>query len=143
MRMNRDKIGVANSVISKLETMGFRAALIPFSSIEQITKIYSTYAESNNAPFSAKDWFLSMQPPDIPFKPLSFLVIAFQSHEGEISLRFNGKKVLLPIPPTYLDGSTKHRLNEILNPDTYGFQLAEAKAVSLKLLAVLSGLGKY
>ena len=141
--MENENIDAANSVTMYLGAMGFRAALIPFASIEQITKIYNAYVESENAPFSIKDWFLSKQPPDIPFKPLSFLVIAFQSPAGEISIKYKGKEVLLPIPPTYLDDPIKHRLNEILKSATDGYQLAEAKAISLKLLAVLSSLGKY
>ena len=143
MRISNETMEIPDSVLSKLETEGFRAALIPFSTIEQIMQIYNNYTESENAPFSTKEWFLSMQPPDIPFKPLSILVIAFQSPAGEISLIHGGKRVLLPIPPTYLDGSTVHRLGETLKSVASGYQLAEAKAVSLKLLAVLSGLGKY
>lgn len=123
--------------------MGFRAALIPFSCIAQIKKIYSDYTESENAPFSAKDWFLSKQPPDIPFKPLSFLVIAYQSPEGEIGIRYKGEEYVFPIPPTYLDDSTSQRLGEVLKSAAEGRQLAKTEGISLKLLTVLSGLGKY
>ena len=143
MSMNNGKMCAADLVITELETMGFRASLIPYASIERITKIYNAYAESENTPFSTKEWFLSKQPPDISFEPLSFLVVAFQSPEGEIHLKYKGKELLLPIPPTYLDESTMQRLNETLKTVSDGCRLAEVKAVSLKLLAVLSGLGKY
>jgi len=141
--INHGGKNAGTSVIKELEAMGFRAALIPSSSIEQIIKIYDAYTESECSPFNVKDWFFSKQPPDISFKPLSFLIIAFQSPEGSIHLKYNDRVFSLPIPPTYLDGSTKQRLGEILKKAAVDYQLAEAKAISMKLLAVLSGLGKY
>ena len=133
----------ADSVTMRLEAEGFRAALIPFSCIAQIKSIYCNYTESENAPFSAKSWFLTGQPPDIAFKALSILIVAFQSPAGELILSRNGKEITLPIPPTYLDESTVNRLCEVLVSATDGYQLTEVKAVSLKLLANLGGLGKY
>jgi len=135
--------GVGNVIVKELKKAGFMAALIPISVLEKIKEIYNTYAESENAPFSTREWFFSKQPPDLPFEPQSFLVVAFQSPGGEIRLRYKGKDVLLPVPPAYLDESVKQRLRKILDSAADGFQLAEAKAISLKLLAVLSGLGKY
>ena len=139
-----DTVNTADLVVQKLETAGFRAALIPFSCIKQITAIYDAYVEnSGNLPFSLKENFRSNQPPDTAFEPLSFLVIAFHSSEGEIRLRHNGKEISLPIPPTYLDDSTMQRLDETLKQAVDGWQLARVKGISLKLLAVMSGLGKY
>jgi len=144
MCANNKEMNIADSVILKLETAGFRAALIPFSCIEQITKIHDTHVDnSENTPFNIKNRFHSNQPPDITFEPLSFLVIAFQSSEGEVCFNYKGKKISIPIPPTYLDDSAKRRLNEALKLAAENYQLAGAKGISLKLLAVLSGLGKY
>ena len=147
--MNNEKRGATDSVIKDLEINGFRAALIPYSSIEIIRKIFDSYPEREDTPFSIKEWFLSKQPPDIAFEPLSFLVIAYQSAEGEMRLSHKGKEVLLPIPPTYLDGSKQQRLDEVLKEaangwnSKNGYQISKAKGISMKLLAVLSGLGKY
>jgi epoxyqueuosine reductase len=141
--MNNEKVGAGDSLVAKLEANGFRAAFLPYACIEQITDIYNEYAENADAPFRTKEWFLSAQPPDLPFEPLSILVIANQSPGGEISLSYNGKEVLLPIPPTYIDESINKRLSEALELILKDYQRAEAKAVSLKMLAVLSGLGKY
>jgi len=140
----REKLNTADSVTMKLETEGFHAALIPFSCVEQITKIYNIHADnSENTPFNIKNWFYSNQPPDITFKPLSFLIIAFQSPEGELCLNYKGKEISIPIPPTYLDDSIKQRLNDTLKFSADSCQLAAVKGISLKLLAVLGGLGKY
>ena len=140
--MTNDKNSTA-SVISRLEAEGFRAALIPFSCIEQIKNIYRSYEESENAPFSAKSWFFCEQPPDITFKALSILIVAFQSQAGELILKHRGNEISLPIPPTYLDDFTVKRLVEVLGNVTDGYMLKEVKSISLKLLAVLGGLGKY
>ena len=141
--MNNEKVGAGDSLVAKLEANGFRAAFLPYACIEQITDIYNEYAENADAPFRTKEWFLSAQPPDLPFEPLSILVIAYQSPGGEMSLSYKGKEVLLPIPPTYIDDSIKKRLSEVLESILKYYQRAEAKAISLKVLAVLSGLGKY
>ena len=143
MSVNDDKNRVGDQVLAELEAEGFRAALIPFSCIEEITRAYNEYVENENSPFLIKEWFHSGQPPDLPFTPLSFLVIAFQSPGGEMSLICDGKEIALPIPPTYLDGSTTRRLNDVLANAVKDRQLAEVKAISLKMLSVLSGLGKY
>jgi len=139
-----DTLNTSDLVIQKLEVAGFRAALIPFSCIKQIMAIYDAYVEnSGNLPFSLKENFFSNQPPNIAFEPMSFLVIAFQSSEGEIRLRRHGKELSLPIPPTYLDDSIMQRMDEVLRQAVDGWQLVRVKGISLKLLAVMSGLGKY
>ena len=139
-----DTVDSADRVIQKLEAAGFRAALMPFSCIKQIMVIYDAYVEnSGNLPFSLKEGFRSNQPPDTAFEPLSFLVVAFQSSGGEIRLKHKGEEISLPIPPTYLDESTMQRLDETLKQAADGWQLAKVKGISLKLLAVMSGLGKY
>jgi len=126
--MDDEKTSMAGSVIKELEEAGFRAAFIPFSCIDLITSIYNTHVDnSENTPLNIKEWFRSNQPPDILFTPASFLVIAFQSPEGELCLKHKGKKVKIPIPPAYLDDSTKQRLNEPRNLTLDGCQLAEEK----------------
>ena len=134
MCVNNEKLIKTDSVIMKLEAAGFRAALIPFSYIEQITKIHDTHADnSENSPFNIKNWFHSNQPPNITFEPLSFLVIAFQSPEGEVCFNYKGKEVSIPIPPTYLDDSTKQRLNETLKLVSNDYQLTGVKGISLNI----------
>ena len=141
--MDIKDMSAAAMITDKLKAAGFRAAFLPFSSIELIKQIYEGYSESESAPFSAKDWFLSKQPPDTPFEPLSILIVAFQSPGGEIHFKHEGIDFSLPIPPAYLDDSTIQRLGEQLISAADGYQLAKVSAISLKLLAVLGGLGKY
>jgi len=131
-------------LIEQLKNAGFRAALLPFSYMKQILQVFDTYIDnSDKTQFNIKDWVLAHQPPKIAFTPLSFLVIAFRSSAGEICLNHKGKEISIPIPPTYLDDSIKTRLADTLKPIQQDYQLAKTEGVPLKMLAVLSGLGKY
>ena len=142
--MNKEKMSKDNSVIAELKKSGFRAALIPFSCIEQIREIYESHVDnSEKTPVNIKERFLSNQPPNITFEPASFLVVAFQSPKGEIHFSYKDKEISIPIPPIYLDDSIDHRIKETLSIATNGCQFSMVDGVSLKLLAVLSGLGKY
>ena len=142
--MNNDNKNEGDLILAELASVGFHAAFLPYSYMEQIDKIYETHNDnSENTPYDIKKRFRSNQPPDIPFKPLSFLVISFQSLEGEICLNHKGEIISIPVPPIYLDGSIRKQISNILKPFTESYQLAEVWSVSLKLLAVLSGLGEY
>ncbi|MDD4493428.1 MAG: 4Fe-4S double cluster binding domain-containing protein [Eubacteriales bacterium] len=143
-RNNISNTGEMRLVVKQLESAGFRAAFIPFSYMAQISEIYDSHNDnSENTPYNTVNVFRSHQPPDILFKPLSFLVIAFPSLEAEIRLKYKGEQVSIPIPPIYVDNPTQQRLRDTLETVTKGYQLAYAKGISLKLLAALSGLGKY
>ncbi len=131
-------------VITQLESAGFRAALMPYSYISKISEIYDSHKDnSESTPYQTVNRFRTHQPPDISFEPLSFLVIANKCKEAEIILNYKGTKVSIPIPPIYLDNHIKQRLKETLKTISKDYHLSDTAGVSLKLLAVLSGLGKY
>ena len=144
MHVNNSNTNESDLIVKNLEAAGFRASFLPFSYFKQILNIYESHEDnSENTPFNIKKWFHNNQPPNISFSPLSFLVVSFRSPEGEILLNYKEKEISIPIPPTYLDDSVRKRLNDTLKETADYYQLAKTQGISLKLLAVLSGLGKY
>ena len=137
----------AAAIMDKLESAGLRAAFLPYSRIETVKKHYDELAEKNGNTDHTKDavkHFYNNQPPDLPFTPLSFLIIAQPSDPGQVIFRTNGKSVAVPVPPTYLGYvSENEKLNSILESAAKGYQTARSKGMSQKLLAVYSGLGRY
>ena len=135
------------NLLTQLKSAGFHAAFLPYNRIETIAKTYEELAGKNgNLTFlkNTASHFQKNQPPDIPFRPLSFLIIAYPSDPGQIILHVNGKSAAIPIPPTYLDNPADHRrIDEILESAAKGCQTAHSKGISQKMLAVLSGLGRY
>jgi epoxyqueuosine reductase len=136
-----------NQIVKIIESAGFRAAFLPYNAVEQITAVYTKMLEETSTPQYAKnaeEHFRNNQPPNIPFVPLSFLIVACPSPPGRLVLNVDGKSVNIPIPPIYIDydGNTK-RINEVLASAAEGFKTAHPKGISFKLLAVLSGLGRY
>ncbi|MCL2352008.1 MAG: 4Fe-4S binding protein [Firmicutes bacterium] len=136
------------AIVERLEFAGYRAAFLPYSSIARITEIYDALSEnSGNTEFiqGTVNHFHSKLPPDIPFEPLSFLITAYPCPEWDIRLNYKGGQVTLPIPPAYIDpdAPTRRRLKEARDAVAKDHQMTETHGVSIKLLAVLSGLGKY
>ncbi|MCL2500111.1 MAG: hypothetical protein FWE90_07200 [Defluviitaleaceae bacterium] len=132
-------------IIETLEAAGFRAAFLPYSAIERITAVYEGLAET--APSYAQNaakHFQKFQPPDIPFAPLSFLVVACPSPPARLSVRVEGKDINIPIPAIYIDKPyIDSHMEESVVSATQGYHTAHTKGISQKLLTVMSGLGTY
>lgn len=138
---------ICDRVIRELESGGFRAAFFPYLHSARIGEAYDALPEHSKAtPFiqDAVRRFHNHQPPDIPFEPLSILIVAYASEPAQIILRADGRSIAVPIPPTYLDDpDRRQRLHEILSCASQDCQTAHTSGISQKLLAVLSGLGRY
>jgi len=137
-----------SSIAAQLESAGFRAAFLPFTCVARIAEIYDALPEnSQNTEFirGTINHFHSKLPPDIPFNPRSILVAAYPCPEWEMRLNHKGREISLPIPPTYpdFDAPRQRRLRDALETAAKCYQMAETHGISIKLLAVLSGLGKY
>ena len=142
--MDNKKPTVSDTIIKKLNSYGTQAAFIPFSYMSLISEIHTTHIDnSENTPFNIKSNFNANQPPKITFEPLSFLVIANQSPEGEICVNYKDRHISIPIPSGYLDSATRQQRIEEFDAVMKGYQYSPAWGISFKLLAVLSGLGKY
>lgn len=141
------KNSISADILNQLKSAGFRAAFLPYHCMAQITETYEGLpAKSGNTPYiqNAINHFRNHQPPDIPFKPLSFLIAAYPGEPAQIILQDNGKGVAVPIPPTYLDDTEqRQKLNNTLESAAQGYHTAHARGMSQKLLAVYSGLGRF
>lgn len=141
------KYSVSTGIINQLENAGFPAAFLPYHCMEKITEIYgnllSIRPDSSFIQNTVK-YFRKHQPPDIPFEPLSFLIIACQGEPAQLILEYNGEDFTIPVPPTYIDDAGQQKkLDDVLKPAVQGYQTAQVRGISEKLLAVCSGLGKY
>jgi len=135
------------AVSGALAADGFRSAFLPYRNLAQIVQAYEDLARLNpDIPNiqNAVAFFHSHQPPDLPFEPKSFLIVAYPASFAQIVLTTEGRRLAIPIPPTYLDDTPeRQRLRERLEQAAQGFQTAPCRGVSQKLLAVLSGLGRF
>lgn len=136
------------SVVSEsLAAAGYRGAFLPYRDLTQIVQAYEDLVRLNPGIQSVQDavtFFRSHQPPDIPFEPLSFLVVAYPASPARIVLETESRRLAIPIPPTYLDDNPeRQRLRELLEQAVQGCKTAPCRGISQKLLAVLSGLGQY
>lgn len=136
------------SVIDQLESAGCKAAFLPYHCIRDIEIHYRKLAEkySGSAHIQgALKRFLDYEPQELPFKPVSFLIIACQSSPGRVVFRVSGKRVAVPVPPTYLDywSENKQQFDSVLETAVKGYNTSSTKGISQKLLAVMSGLGRY
>ena len=122
--MNRDN-SISTGILHQLESAGFRAAFLPYHCMAKITENYDELpSRSKNTLFihNTVKHFRNHQPPDVPFEPLSFLIIAYSSEAAQIILQGNGKRVAVPIPPTYLDDVEQRQiLNDTLKSAAQGF----------------------
>ena len=144
--MNQDG-NISECIVKQFESAGFQAAFLPYHYINQITKFYEELPEKNsNLPFikDAIEYFRKHHPSGIPFEPLSFLIIACPGEYSLVTLNIKGKRVTVPVPPTYIDDQEQSkRLKSTFESATEGFQTAHTGGISQKMLAVLSGLGRY
>ncbi len=135
------------TVSDSLAADGFRSAFLPYRNLAQIVQAYDDLARLNpDIPNiqNAVAYFHSHQPPDLPFEPKSFLVGAYPASCAQIVVTAEGRRLAIPIPPTYLDDTPeRQRLRERLEQAAQDFQTAPCRGVSQKLLAVLSGLGRF
>jgi epoxyqueuosine reductase len=137
----------ALKIIKQIEAAGLRAAFIPYGAVTAAVAVYEKMAEAEGTPeyaLNAAAYFKKHQPPDIPFVPLSFLVVACPSPPARLVLTLDGTRRDIPIPPIYVnqDGYFKH-IDEVVAATAAGFKTAHTKGISQKLLAALSGLGRY
>ena len=91
-------------IIKNLESAGFRAAFLPYHAIVQIKKSYDDLSEkSKDIQYvqNAVKHFQNNQPPNIPFEPLSFLIIAQPGNYAQFILSIKGKQIAIPIPPPF------------------------------------------
>ena len=146
---DKDK-GKGKSILSGLETAGYRAAFLPYAYTERIAKIYDALFEnSENTQFiqGAVDRFHEHNyhhKPDLPFEPLSYLVAAFPSDPAQVILHTEKGRQAVPIPPTYLDYiEERRRLVDIIKSCADDCQTVYTEGISHKLLAVCSGLGRF
>lgn len=143
--MNRNN-NISVGIVKQLESAGFRAAFLPYHAIEQIKKSYDELSEkSKDIQYvqSAVKHFQNNQPPNIPFEPLSFLIVAQPGDYAQIVLSVEDNRVAVPIPPPFNDPTEQKRFNEILESTIKNRQTAHTRGISQKLLTVLSGLGRY
>lgn len=142
-----ENYSICTDILDKLKSAGFPAAFLPYDCLTKIAEIYNKLPLiRENTPFiqGAVKRFHDNFQPDISFKPLSFLIAAFKCEPAIIMLNINGKQTAINIPPIYLyDAEQRQKFNELLKSVSQGFQIALTKGISQKLLAVLSGLGKY
>jgi len=141
------KMNNPNKITEIFKSAGLRAAFVPYNAIEQIKAVYINMSETENTSKFAKnaaEHFQNNQPPNIPFVPLSFLVVACPSSPARLALSIDGKTVNIPIPPIYIDqDGNNNRINETLASAAEGFKTAHTRGISQKLLAVMSGIGNY
>ena len=133
-------------IIINLESAGFRAAFLPYHAIAQIIKSYDDLSEkSKEVQYvqNAIKHFQNNQPPNIPFEPLSFLIVAQPGDYAQFILSVEGKQIAIPIPPPFNEPTEQKRFNDMVESVIKGHKTAHTRGISQKLLAVLSGLGRY
>jgi len=137
----------AQQIVQYLEDAGFRAAFLPISAMEQVREHYDTMLERGPDTKWLRDAiarFRSNQPPKPGFEPRSILVAACPCAGAKLVLHIaRGRALEIPIPPGYVDVSKIRRRMEETLRRAEGYQTGEIRGISLKLLAVLSGLGQY
>jgi epoxyqueuosine reductase len=121
---------------------------MPYQAIEQIKRSYDELSEKNKSMQiqyveNAISHFRNHQPPDIPFEPLSFLIVAQPGDYAQIILNTEGKQVAIPIPPPFNGPAEQQRFTDTLELVLKGCRTAHTRGISQKLLAVHSGLGRY
>jgi epoxyqueuosine reductase len=142
--MNRQQSSpiASEEIVHQLETVGFRASFMSFSNLTKIPKLHEAYLGVCQNKESASPGRLPL-PPDVGFEPRSLLIVAFADSGGGLALDYNGKRITIPIPPEFLNGSVRQRLRDTLKEITAGYQWVGTKGIPLKLLANSCGLGKY
>lgn len=133
-------------IIKNLESAGFRAAFLPYHAIAQINKSYDDLFEKSKDIAYAQNavkHFQNNQPPNIPFEPLSFLIIAHPGHYAQFVLSIKGEQIAIPIPPPFNEPTEQKRFDDIVESITKDHKTAHTRGISQKLLTVLSGLGRY
>ena len=137
----------AQQIIQAMEAAGFRARFLPMSAMEQVRAFYdTTLTRGPDTPWlrGSIDHFRSHQPPELDFEPRSILVAALPCAGATLVLQRRGKHIPIAIPPAYINVSMQQRrFGGVLADAAQGCQLAQAKGVSQKLLAALSGVGQY
>ncbi|MCL2707983.1 MAG: 4Fe-4S binding protein [Defluviitaleaceae bacterium] len=137
----------AKKIIGELAEAGYPAAFAPFGAMERISAHYDKILVENAGVryvADAVNHFKSNQPPDVPFEPLSLFVAAFPCEFSKISFVLDKKSASIPIPPFYVDDPARRaRFDETVKSSLSGYQTAHTKGVSQKLIAVVSGLGRY
>lgn len=129
---------------------GDRVAVIPIGKLEEIKrdieKLKATGFLNNNQKYLVSEYY-DLNIPETGFEVRSILIVASPSPAMvNVGFCYNGKKIKLPIPATYVDYATApgvigKYLNEFLNPQKY--HVAFSPKLPRKLLAVRSGLGRY
>jgi epoxyqueuosine reductase len=132
------------NIIKNLESVGFRAAFMPFAAIIKIPKLYEAYINAIGHTQSKTDKQSPLpQPPSLSFEVRSFLVVAFSDSAAELCLKYKGKRISIPIPPEFINESTRQQLQDTLKDALAKHQYIKTREIPLKLLAVSSGLGRY
>ncbi|MCL2740950.1 MAG: hypothetical protein FWE70_02425 [Oscillospiraceae bacterium] len=138
----------ARSVIQAYEAAGMRAAFSELGkALEAAAKVYESMGSNVSTPDFAKgaaSHFKANQPPDLPFRPLSFLTVAYPSPPAQLTLTIGGERATIPIPPIYIgqDGADAS-MDALMREAAPGHRFAHTKGISQKLLAAISGLGRY
>jgi len=133
-------------IIKRLESAGCRAAFLPYHAIGEIAKSYDELSEKGaeiQYVQNAVRYFHDNQPANLPFEPQSFLIVAQPGDCAQVILNVKGKRFAAAIPPPFVTPTERKRFDEIIESVMSGHQTAHTKAISQKLLTVLSGLGRY
>jgi len=136
----------AEQIIQQLEQAGFRAAFLPISAMEQVKEHYDTLLERGPDTQwlrNAVKHFHENQPPKLEFEPRSILVTAHPYVGGKLMLHRKGEVIEIPIPPNCFGLPPERWIVKVLPAVVPGIQLGDIRGISVKLLAVLSGLGQY
>ena len=136
----------AELICSKLEEMGYRAAVVPIERVAQLKHEIEGRLGREEIDAQLYEKYLSGFKFDVTTnlpQTRSIIMTAAPQPQRKVTFHFNGQTYSAIIPPTYYadtDDQIRDILENILNAN--GYQLHRA-ALPLKLLAVRSGLAAY
>jgi len=144
---------IINKLLLEINSHGSRAAVVPFSRINDIKKdLFDLKNSANNINWANrminhvtddKNKFL---PPDLDFEPQSLISVMMPSSKVLLQFNYFGKSLNCTIPPIYADWNLKN--NQMLqciseNLSLNGFKVKKIEDITQKLLAVHCGMGQY
>jgi len=135
-------------LFQRLEERGYRGRVVPIQHLNDLRKEIEAHYREGLLDEELYREYLSVfpfSPPESLPGARSLIVVAVPQPQVRVTFTWNGRSVLLIVPPTYspaqqVDGQVEDLLAEALRGE--GYRVARA-VVPKKLLAVHSGLGAY